>query len=214
MATDEILASLGIDQLIAADSIGRDEEGRLVDSMGARVVLAAAESARGFHRVLAAEETGAWNVAMKAGGHGCGQKIAARLDATLTGMGKPVLSALPIEACLTLLEHHFATHGWGRLKLDLAEAAEHGIVVARLEHSYFVETLADVDDFVDPLLAGILQGFFEHFSGQNLGCEEIACARCGAAHCTFVLTAPERLASITPLIGRESADALLARLRQ
>ncbi len=112
------------------------------------------------------------------------------------------------------MEHHFAAHGWGHLKLDLADAAEHGFVVARLKHSYFVETLTDVDDFVDPVLAGMLQGFFEHFSGQTLGCEEIACAGRGADQCTFVLTDPERLATITPLIGREGAEALLARLRQ
>ena len=214
MAADDILVSLGLDPLIAAESFGRDGAGRLVDPAGARVVLAAAESVRGFHRVLASEEPGAWSAAMKAGGHGCGQKIAARLDATLTALGQPVLSGLPLEACLALLEHQFAAHGWGRLKLDLTDAAEHGIVVARIEHSYFVETLAHVDDFVDPMLAGILQGFFEHFSGQTLGCEEIACARQGAAHCTFVLTDPERLALIVPLIGREDADALLARLRQ
>ncbi len=102
MSFDNLLASLGLGELIADDPFGRDEAGRIVDPTGARVILAAAESARGFHRVLATEEPGAWSAAMKAGGYGSGQKTAARLDATLSGMGKPMLSALPIEACLSL----------------------------------------------------------------------------------------------------------------
>ena len=135
MATDDMLASLGIDHLIAADPFGRDEEGRLVDPTGARVVLAAAESTRGFHRVLTTEETGAWSAAMKAGGHGCGQKIAARLDATLTGMtNRPVRSAT--EACLTLLEHHFAAHGWACSPISPMPRSRHRRRAAR--YSYFV----------------------------------------------------------------------------
>jgi len=214
MATNDVLAACGLSDLVAGEPFGHDAEGRLIDPSGARVVFATAQAARSLHRVLETEETGAWGAAMKGCGRDCGAKIAARLDAVLAGLDKPTLTALPLEACLALLEHLFAAHGWGRLQLDLADAAEHGIVVARLEHSFFVETLAEADGFVDTVLAGILQGFFGHISGQALACEEIACARRGAAHCTFVLTAPERLAAIAPFVGREDVEALLARLRQ
>lgn len=150
---------------------------------------------------------------MKACGTQCGGKIATGLDTALTAMGKPGLTSLPLEACLALLEHSFAAYGWGRLKIDLNDAADHGFVVARLEHSYNVETLAETDGPVDAMVAGVLQGFFGHISGQALGCEEITCASQGAPHCTFVITAPERLATIAGAIGREAADTLLARLR-
>jgi predicted hydrocarbon binding protein len=214
MATNDVLASCGLSDLVAGEPFGHDAEGRLIDPAGARVVFATAQAARSLRRVLETEETGAWHATMKECGRDCGAKIAARIDAVLAGLDKPVLTALPLEACLALLEHLFAAHGWGRLQLDLADAAEHGIVVARLEHSFFVETLAEADGFADAVLAGILRGFFGHVSGQALDCEEIACARSGAPHCTFVLTAPERLAAIAPLIGREDSEALLARLRQ
>jgi predicted hydrocarbon binding protein len=214
MATADIMASLGIDSLVVDELFTRNAAGHFVDPSGARVVLVAAETTRGFRRVLEAAEPGAWSIAMKATGASCGGKIAAGLDATLAQLGKPGLAALPLEACLLLLEHSFAAYGWGQLRVDLTDAADHGFVVARLEHSPSVENLADVDDFADPFFAGILQGFFIYISGQTLGCEEIACARRGAPHCAFVITDPGRLATIGAWLGREPADTLLARLRQ
>jgi predicted hydrocarbon binding protein len=214
MSSDDILKSLNLDSLIADQSFARDATGLLVDSAGTRVVLVSAGTTRGFRHVLEAEKPGAWSAALKAGGVSSGVQIATGLDTTLTARGKPALAALPLEACLALLEHHFAACGWGRLKVDLNDAAAYGFVVARLEHAFHVEALTDVDGFVDPMLAGVLQGFFCRISGQELGCEEIGCSRGGYTHCTFVITDPERLASLRPMIGSETVEAVLAHLRQ
>jgi len=214
MPTNEILASLGIDPQIVSEPFVSGAAGQFVDPAGARVVLISAETTRGFRQVLEAEQPGAWSAAMKASGVSSGLKIATGLDATLTRLGKPALAALPLEACLALLELTFAANGWGRLTVDLADAADQGFVVARLEHGFQVESLAGVDEFVDAMVAGVLQAFFGQISGQVLGCEEIGCARRGLPHCTFVITDPERLASLASLIGREPVDAVLARLRQ
>ncbi len=214
MPSADILASLGIDPLIAGEPFTRDSAGHLVDPAGTRVVLVRGETTRGFRRVLEAEQPGAWDAAMKASGTTCGTRIATGLDSALAKLGKPTLAALPLEACLALLEHSVAAYGWGRLKIDLTDAAAHGFVVARIDHSFSVESFAEVDGFVDAMLAGVLQGFFAHISGQNLACEEIACTRRGPPPCIFVITDPERLATISPLLGQETADQLLARLRQ
>jgi predicted hydrocarbon binding protein len=219
MPAVDLLSSLGLGPLINDGPYVRDTGGTLRDPTETRVVFAATETMSSLHAVIEGEQAGAWRIAMKATGGTCGRTIATDLETRLAAIGKPALSALPLEACLALLERHFALHGWGRLMVDLTHAADHGLVVARLEHSYFVETLTPANAFVDSMLAGILQGYFEHISGQALGCEEIACAghRLPAGgnppHCTFVITAPERLAIITPLLGRETADALIARLR-
>lgn len=214
MPSPDILASLGIDPLVAGEALGRTSTGQLVDPAGNRLVLFAAETARSFRQVLEAEQPGAWAAAMKAGGTRTGVTIANGLDTALAALGKPALAALPLEACLALLEHNFAAYGWGRLHIDLNDAADHGFVVARLENGFSVEISAATDDFVDAMIAGVLQGFFGHISGQNLGCLEIACARGGAPHCTFVITDPERLATLAPAIGTESPDTLLAQLRR
>lgn len=212
-SSDPTLAALGIDHLVENHRFSPDPAGALLDPAGIRLVCASPDFLRSFRLILEKESAGAWKTVLKASGRACGENIASHLDAELTRLGKPALSALPLEACLVLIERYFALHGWGLVKLDLSDAAEHGLVVAWLEHSCFAEALSDVEDFVDPLAAGVLQGFLEYISGQPLGCEEIACVRRGASRCTFVVTAQERLDTIVPYLGREPADAILARLK-
>lgn len=165
-----------------------------------------------LHHVMEAEKSGAWPRVLARCGNAYGRRIAAAFDRTLAGLGQAALAEQPLEACVALIERHCATHGWGAVKLDLTNASTHGIVVARLEHSYFVELLHSASHFTDALLAGLLQGFFEQVSGQELTCIEVACAARGAPHCTFVIGAAEQLAPVAPLIGRATADAILAKL--
>lgn len=210
----DILASLGLAGVIADAPFTSDGSGRFVDSAGAQVVFAGAEALQGWHRVIERERPGAWRVTMHACGQACGKRIATILDAKLAALGKPALATLPLEACLALLERAFTAHGWGRLQVDLTHAAEHGVVVAEIGQSFFVEALPEAEDFVDAMPAGILQGFFEYISGQELACEEIACGGRGAPHCTFVIAPADRLAAVKARIGRDPAEAILAQLTQ
>jgi len=210
----EILASLGLELLLETPGHVRDgATGIITNPDGHRFVGATREFIGALHFVADKERAGVWAAALKSTGASWGKNIATDLDARLARLGKPASSALPLEACLAVIEHTFAVHGWGRLQLDLTDAPEHGILSARLEQSVFVESLPEATVPVDSLLAGVLQGFFEHVSSQTLGCAEIACAVHGAEHCTFVITAPERLDPIRPFIGRESVEQILARLR-
>jgi predicted hydrocarbon binding protein len=213
MPLDSILAPLGLDRLVDDRGLVRDPATGTLEQAGVRVVAAPPEFLRSLRFVLNQESGGRWTTVAKAAGLAAGKTIGAHLDAALGRAGKPALNALPLEACLALLERRLAAEGWGRIKLDLSAAADHGLIVARLQHSPFVEALPDMNDFVDPLLAGLLAGFFQHISGEPLGCDEIACARRGAPECVFVITAEERLTPLRPLFGRESADALIDRLK-
>ena len=212
-ARDDILSSLGLDPLVADLSFKLDaSDSTLTSPSGTRAVLAGAEMMRSLHLILNQESGSTWAEVLKTGGHFCGKKFAADLDVRLALLGKPELAGLPLEACLVFIENYFAVHGLGRLKLDLSHAPGHGLIVARLENSFFADSLPEIDGFTDPLPAGLLRGFFEHISGQELGCDEIACAHQGGEHCTFVLTAPERLSAVAPYVGRENAEAIVARL--
>jgi predicted hydrocarbon binding protein len=210
---NQILAPLGLDRIIDARGMLRDPANGTLEQAGMRVVAAPVEFVRSLRFVLERESPAAWTAVSKAAGVSAGKAIGAQLDAVLSRQSKPALGAMPLDACLALLEGHLAAHGWGRVVLDLSAASDHGLIVANVEHSAHVEALSDVNDFVDPLLAGILGGFFQHISGEPLGCEEIACARLGATKCVFVITAEERLAPIVPLRGRETPDAIIARLK-
>lgn len=180
---------------------------------GSRLVFAAPPFLRATHDVLHAEKPGAWSEIFHAGGVAAGQAFAASIDRELARLGQPALTDQPLETCLALAERHFAAQGWGLLAADLSEAPAHGLVLARLQHSSFVAALGFGDDFADALPAGFLQGFLEHISGQPLGCVEIACARNGAAHCTFVITSAERLDSVRPSLGRVTSEEIIAQLK-
>jgi predicted hydrocarbon binding protein len=187
--------------------------GIITDPNGARIVDATPELTRALHHILLKEKSGVWRDVLARTGRTCGREIAASLDRESARLGQPVLGELPLETSMGYLERTFATQGLGVLKVDLADAPEHGLVIAYLNHSYFVEVLPDANDFVDAFPAGLLQGFFEHISGEQLACLEIACVRRGAPRCTFVITAHERLAPVAPLLGRQTAEAILARLK-
>ena len=209
----DILVSLGLETLIADQGFVHDPAtGTLGSPLSGRVVAGSQELLRSLHKVLDGDPAGGWAAAMKSSGYRWGKKFAAELDARLTVNEKPPLAGLPLEACLVFLAHHFARHGFGTLKLDLTRAAEHGVVVATLADSFMASAAGSAHDFADPLPAGLIQGFFEHISGQELGCEEIACAHLGAPECTFVITAPERIDSIRGMIGLEPAAAIIDRL--
>ena len=210
---DDTLKSLGLDALVANQRFTRDATGIVLDPADIRVVSVTPELLRSLHGVAEKERPGAWQSVMKASGRTAGQQIARTVDRRLIDLRKPALGSLPFEACLVFIERYFGAHGWGRLAFDLSVAAEHGIVVARLEHSYGAAVLRPAGGMLDPIVTGMLQGFFEHATGQTLGCEEIGCAGRGATHCTFVLAAPDRLASILTFVGREPADAILRRLK-
>ncbi len=187
--------------------------GVMTDAFGRRALHATQEFTKAIHYVAHRESSGVWREAMIRTGRTCGKEIATRLDEESARLDQPALGALPLETCLVYLERTFAAQGWGLLKLDLSLAGDHGIVMAHLDHSYFAEALGDTADFADPFPAGLLQGFFEHISGEQLGCLELACVRRGAPRCTFAITASERLDAIAPFIGRESVDAILTRLK-
>lgn len=180
---------------------------------GSRVVFAAAPFLWATHSVFGAEKPGSWSGAFHAGGVATGQAFATAVDRELARLGQPVLTDQPLESCLALAARHFSAQGWGVLTPDLSDAAEHGLVIARLRHSSFVAAIGGGEDFVDALPAGFLQGFLEYVSGQALGCLEIGCARTGAPHCTFVITSIERLDPLRPLLGLKAAEQIINQLK-
>lgn len=211
---DDNAPASGLDRLFDPHAFTADAAtGVVTDPAGARVAYASHEFTRAVHHVLLREKSGVWRDVLARTGRACGRDLALGLDRESARLGQPTLGELPLESSMSFLERTFTAHGWGVLKVDLSDAPEHGLVIAHLTHSYFVEVLSDVNDFVDAFPAGLLQGFFEHISGEQLGCLEIACVRRGAPRCTFVITATERLDIVEPLRGRETAEAIIARLK-
>jgi len=187
--------------------------GALTDLAGERLVCAPDDLLRILRLSLEKELTGAWPSVLRAAGRAYGADLARCAQNEPAGVSTAAAATPPLGTRFAPLERLFSHHGWGRLQFEASDAATHGIVIARLDHSYFAEAFADVRTSVDAMFAGVLQGYFETIAGRALGCEEIACVRHGASLCTFVVTAQTRLDAIAPMVGRESAAAILARLK-
>ncbi|MCC5789368.1 MAG: 4-vinyl reductase [Opitutales bacterium] len=211
--TEEILSALNLDDFFKEETYVYDlEQGTVKNTSGTRIVYVSADLMKGIQQALYEETAEAWKIIFKNCGQTWGKKVAANFDRDIKKAGYESHGDLPIEGYISFIEEYFRQHGWGELRMDISMAQEQGLVTARLQNSYFVAVLDDVDDFVDSLLAGILQGFLEYVSGQELGSEEIACAKKGADECVFAITAASRLEQIESHIGEESAEQILERL--
>jgi predicted hydrocarbon binding protein len=180
---------------------------------GSRVIFAPPQLLSALHTVLAGESAEAWQKTHLAAGVETGRAFGTAVDRELAARSQPTLADQPLDACLAVVERHFAAQGWGLLASDISLAPEHGIVIAQLKQSAVVAALGAGADFVDATSGGFLQGFLEHVSGQSLGCLEIGCARAGALHCTFVITSADRLDPVAPLVGRANPDEIIAKLK-
>jgi predicted hydrocarbon binding protein len=213
MVPDKLISTLGLDLGGTQAAFTGDAAGALANAQGERVTSLPASLLGALRFVLEKQRAGSWRTTLRTIGRSCGKQIGTGLDAQLAALKLPGLTALPLENSLDFLTRHFALNAWGVLALDLSAAESRGIVVAQLERSAFAAALTDANEYADAFVTGVLEGYVEHASGQMLAGAELACARRGAPRCTFVLATVERLTPILPLIGRETADALIARMK-
>lgn len=211
---EDILTKLNLDQFFAESGFSYDlTDGTVKNGAARRIIYVSEDLMRGIYQALLEETADAWKIIFQNCGRTWGKRVATTIDQELVEGGRTAQADLPIEGYVSFIEAYFQQHGWGTLKIDLSDAANHGFVGATLENSYFVEVLHDVDDFVDSLLAGILQGFLEHVSGAQLGCTEIGCVRQGSPVCTFVVTDQSRLDAIDGRVGSDDPALILADLK-
>lgn len=188
--------------------------GTVVDRFGVRSAVATPQFLRSLRYVLERSRIGSWDIVVKQAGRAAGKAACAAIDAHLAQQQQPGLNALPLESALEFLPRHFAACGWGQVSVDLSLAPQHGLVLAYLDHSYVSDVLPDANGCVDAHATGALQGFFEYISGDTLDCVEVDCVRRGPLRSTFVIATAERLRPVLPLVGRENAATIIARLKE
>lgn len=186
--------------------------GAIVDTAGARIVLVPAELLGALRYVAEGERAGSWSEVMKETGRAWGRRAGTQASSRIAGASHQT-TGNSLETCLAELQSRFCEYGWGRLSVDLSGAAEYGLVTARLTNSYFAALPAEGASSGNPLASGVLQGYFEHVTGQALAAVEIAAGGPAAPESLFAISTPEHLQAIAPYVGGESAEQILARLR-
>jgi len=130
---------------------------------------------------------------------------------------QPILD-LPMGILLDSLCDVWATHGWGRLRVDLSHG-DRGVIAAQVTASGFAaaakahlgETLSK--EPMCYLEAGVLACLFSRLAGRELGCVQTACETMGSPVNQFVITIPERLVGIPEQVKKGvSHEQILADL--
>lgn len=179
-----------------------------LDAKGVRVTALPPGFVVGLQHVLQRGRAGAPSRVLQPVGRSLGRQLAAVLDANLVAQGEARLAQRPALEALTKLGEQLRTLGWGKLEFEVRQ----GLVVARMQDSYWAGVLADSGQPADAVVAGLLQGFLEHLRGAPVAGLEIGCVRGGEQQCTFVAGPAEQLDEVSSLVGRESAAMILGRL--
>lgn len=105
--------------------------------------------------------------------------------------GMPITQMEMIQF-LQSLKECWKTHGWGLIDIDL-KYYQQGFLVAKVEHSPFIEAAPQGKRPMGFLEAGILSAFFSQLTGQNLHCVQTCCQSLGADCNQFVLGLRDRI---------------------
>lgn len=136
-----------------------------------------------------------------------GRRVAQELDTlTLEKHGTP-LHEQSMREVARLLTEYFARQGWGFLRLDFAQARE-GMIVAEVERSILSEVvpagLASTasSELACHHLAGCLSSVMSQIAARRLIAREVSCKAGGAPHCTLIIVAEPRRATLDAILGQ------------
>ncbi|MEY3220279.1 MAG: hypothetical protein RIT27_1636 [Pseudomonadota bacterium] len=191
--------------------------GTVVSHNGVRIIYLSSDIIRGIYEALYLEAGDAWKLILSNCGYRWGKQLYDGFNKELQMTHQKTLENFTINAFVEFIEHYFNLHGWGKIKVNLDDATNCGIIRVTMTHSLFVDTLNHLRDRVDFMIAGMLRGLFEKISEQNLDCLEIKCSAKGAApSCEFVITGQRRIRLLESLIENDDPplEKLLAQLRE
>jgi predicted hydrocarbon binding protein len=171
-------------------------QGSVHNRYGTKFCFLPPELLLGLQRTLEDETGPAWREVLKRVGRIWGSRVAARFNDEFTQhYGRP-LHELPMAEFASLVEAHFRYHGWGEMTLDFS-LAEHGLIVATLRESAFVEIIGANEWPIDAIVSGVLAELVAQVSERDdLECIETECAAQGAPACRFIVGLRERLARV------------------
>ena len=212
----DILKDFPIQELFQDTAYRFDlREGTVVSSADTRMIYLSSDIVRGIHEALHYEAGDAWHIILKNAGYLWGKRLVSDLEKDMQMSSNLPLPKLPVNHFLQVIERYFSSHGWGKLKIYLDDAVQHGVIHVTMTHSLFASALNHVDARVDAMIEGMLRGIFEIISGKDVDCVEIVCARQSASPaCQFVISGAERIENIEALIeDRVEPTAIIEQLR-
>ena len=166
---------------------------------GARMCVLTSDFLLGLHRAITHECGIAAEEVLKKCGKKWGQQTAKRFAQQMQEYYGIPLSEFPrstFEACLI---ESFSHHGWGKLELDWTQHGQ-GLIIAVVEHAIYADILPPTERPADPMLAGLLGGFFSELSGEPLVGIQTSYPTQDAAYSHFIVGRGTRLQKVDALL--------------
>lgn len=205
-----------MEQLFGNGALNFDlNKGTVLNVTDTRIIYLSSDIIRSIYDVLKYETGDAWSFILKNCGIVWGERISASLDKEVHRTINQKTGQLGVDNFIELLENYFASHGWGKMRINLDDAENNGIVRATLKNSLFADTLKHLNAPVEFMVAGMLQGIFSTISGHDLSCIQISFDYTGTESSEFLISAKARIDTLeqSGFAHELSPDEALARLR-
>lgn len=205
-----------LDKLFGDSSLNFDlNKGTVLSITDVRIIYLSSDIIRSIYDVLKYEAGDAWSLILKNCGIIWGERISASLDKEVNVVAQQKMGQLNVDSFIQLLESYFASHGWGKMQFYLDDAETNGIVRASLKNSLFAETLKHLNNPVEFMIAGMLQGIFSTISGHDLSCIQVSYETTGTDTSEFLISAKARIDTLeqSGFAHELNPDEALARLR-
>lgn len=185
------------------------EKGVLRASSGSRLVAVNDEWLRGFVAALDHETGAAASGILRRCGVTFGRRFAQRFESEVTTMGSVHLRDRTMNEFCILLDDLWMSSGMGKLKLDWTHVER--FVSVRLEGSP-MQDIGSSGHTGDELFAGVLEGFFSHFSDAPLQVLQTGDERLGDREgTTFLVGAPDAIEVARKLHGESQRHSEIVR---
>lgn len=209
--TSQILEKLFGDNTLNYDLM----QGTVKNATDVRIIYLSSDIIRGIYDVLKYETGEAWSLILKNCGVIWGERISASLDKEIQSTASQKMGQLDVNSFIHLLEAYFANHGWGKMRIYLDDAEQHGVIRANLRNSLFAQTLKHLNTPVEYMVAGMLQGIFSAISGHELSCIQVSYETTGPQASEFIISGKARIESFeqSGFAQELSPDEAVARLR-
>lgn len=152
------------------DTVGFNmETGVLQTARGTRLCAVNRDFLRGFVGACVHEAGPAAHEILLSCGRHFGQRLAARMEKELGEHAKRSVREFEMYQFDGVLREMWRAFGMGDIDFDWAAGRERGVIPVKLRHSPMLGVHIE-DDRRDAMMAGLLEGFLNHFSASTLAC--------------------------------------------
>ena len=177
------------------------KEGVLVNRSGARLIALNEDFLKGFRKALIEETGEAHHIVFETCGKTWGERLVKNFEKELSLYYEVSFQEMPMSMFTLLFKSFWEEHGWGDIHVDWETGFQHGLFEIHVNNPAFSDIFSDNTELNDDIFVGVLEAFFNHFSGQELKCYQTSNQQNESMNTSsFILGLPERLEKVPDMV--------------